>query len=189
MDPGARHHPAAAGGVAGISGGSGNGRPEQETVPGAASMPEPAPGVVPDSAPAPAPAPVSAPASVSEPNSGPDSAPESDSRTLPAGPGSAGESTPWPGPVSLPRPEGEPIAADAAPGPASTSPGFATAAVSAEWDVLAPVAPTGDERVDTALALLDDLRQAPVVEHVPVYDEVQRRLQDVLADIDDEEPA
>lgn len=73
--------------------------------------------------------------------------------------------------------------------PASTPPSFVAAAPSAEWDVLAPVAPTGDGRVDTALALLEDLRETPVVEHVPVYDEVQRRLQDVLADIDDEEPA
>jgi hypothetical protein len=52
-----------------------------------------------------------------------------------------------------------------------------------------PPEPTGDERVDAALARLGELTAAPVAEHVEVFEEVQRRLQDVLASIDqDAEP-
>jgi hypothetical protein len=47
--------------------------------------------------------------------------------------------------------------------------------------------PTGDERVDTALARLDELTAAPVADHVEVFEDVHRRLQDVLASVDHEE--
>jgi hypothetical protein len=50
--------------------------------------------------------------------------------------------------------------------------------------------PTGDERVDAALARFDELAAAPVADHVEVFEDVQRRLQDVLASVDhDERPA
>lgn len=47
--------------------------------------------------------------------------------------------------------------------------------------------PTGDSRVDTALARLQTLDAVPVGEHVAVYDEVNRLLQDALADLDEEQ--
>jgi len=46
---------------------------------------------------------------------------------------------------------------------------------------------TGDSRVDQALARLVALDQLPVTDHVPVYDEVNRLLQDALADLDEEQ--
>lgn len=48
-------------------------------------------------------------------------------------------------------------------------------------------ASTGDVRVDTALARLQTLDAVPVGEHVAVYDEVNRLLQDALADLDEEQ--
>jgi hypothetical protein len=51
-----------------------------------------------------------------------------------------------------------------------------------------PPEPTGDERVDAALDRLGGLAAAPVTAHVEVFEEVHRRLQDVLASVD-EEPA
>jgi hypothetical protein len=47
--------------------------------------------------------------------------------------------------------------------------------------------PTGDERVDAVLARFDDLAGTPVAGHVEVFEDVQRRLQDVLASVDHEE--
>lgn len=47
----------------------------------------------------------------------------------------------------------------------------------AEWE------PTGDPRVDDAVARLADLPGLPVDEHVAVFDEVARRLHDALAGI------
>jgi hypothetical protein len=47
-------------------------------------------------------------------------------------------------------------------------------------------APThGVAVVDEAVALLDGLADRPVAEHVPVLDEVHRRLQDALATLDE----
>ena len=48
-------------------------------------------------------------------------------------------------------------------------------------------APTGDARVDGALTRLQALDELPVAEHVGVYDEVNRLLQDALADLDEEQ--
>ncbi len=42
---------------------------------------------------------------------------------------------------------------------------------------------TGEPRVDDALARLTDLSDLPVDEHVPVFEDVQRRLHDTLADL------
>ena len=39
--------------------------------------------------------------------------------------------------------------------------------------------------VDTALARLEELAERPVAEHVAVYDEVHRLLQDALAALDE----
>lgn len=44
---------------------------------------------------------------------------------------------------------------------------------------------TGDARVDDALGRLGDLTALPVAEHLPVYEDVQRRLHDALADLDE----
>ena len=50
-------------------------------------------------------------------------------------------------------------------------------------------APTGDERVDAALSRFEKLAAAPVADHVEVFEDLQRRLQDVLASVDhDEQP-
>lgn len=44
------------------------------------------------------------------------------------------------------------------------------------------VEPTSDMRVDSALARMQDVRTLPTEEHIEVFDEVHRRLQDALAD-------
>jgi hypothetical protein len=43
---------------------------------------------------------------------------------------------------------------------------------------------TGDPRVDEAVATMASLDGAPVTDHVAVFDEVHRRLQDTLATLD-----
>jgi hypothetical protein len=52
-----------------------------------------------------------------------------------------------------------------------------------------PVEPTGDERVDEAVARLGELGGAPVSRHVEIFEDVHRRLQDVLAAIDEDAAA
>jgi hypothetical protein len=42
---------------------------------------------------------------------------------------------------------------------------------------------TGEPRVDAALAMLDELDELPVAEHARVFDEVHRRLEDVLGEL------
>ncbi len=44
--------------------------------------------------------------------------------------------------------------------------------------------PTGDPRVDAALIRLADVAHSPVDEHVSIYDDVHRRLQHALTDLD-----
>jgi hypothetical protein len=41
---------------------------------------------------------------------------------------------------------------------------------------------TSDLRVDSALARMQDVDNAPTEEHIEIFDEVHRRLQDALAD-------
>lgn len=48
---------------------------------------------------------------------------------------------------------------------------------------LATLPVTGEPRVDDALARLADLSALPVDEHVGVFEDVQRRLHDTLADL------
>jgi len=43
---------------------------------------------------------------------------------------------------------------------------------------------TGEPRVDAALAKLDDLAGMPVTEHRAVFEDVHRRLRDVLGELD-----
>jgi hypothetical protein len=43
---------------------------------------------------------------------------------------------------------------------------------------------TGDPRVDAAVARLAELDERPTAEHVEVYDDVHRRLQDALSRLD-----
>lgn len=49
--------------------------------------------------------------------------------------------------------------------------------------VLTTLPVTGEPRVDDALARLSDLGTLPVDEHVGVFEDVQRRLHDTLADL------
>jgi hypothetical protein len=44
--------------------------------------------------------------------------------------------------------------------------------------------PTGDERVDAAVTRLRDTADSPPEDHVAIYEDVHRRLQDTLADLD-----
>ncbi|XRQ15740.1 hypothetical protein ACN3XK_34140 [Actinomadura welshii] len=50
-----------------------------------------------------------------------------------------------------------------------------------EVPAVPPPEPTGDPRVDAALARLGELGARPVPEHVEVYEDVHQRLQDLLA--------
>jgi hypothetical protein len=46
------------------------------------------------------------------------------------------------------------------------------------------VGTTGDARVDAATARLEEIPDLPTPDHVAVYDDVHRRLQDALSDAD-----
>lgn len=48
--------------------------------------------------------------------------------------------------------------------------------------VAQPWTPTGDVRVDSAVELIGDLANIPVADHLAVFEDVHRRLQDTLAD-------
>ena len=48
---------------------------------------------------------------------------------------------------------------------------------------------TGEPRVDAALAGLDELDGRPVAEHRPIFEDVHRRLRDVLGELDTREPS
>jgi hypothetical protein len=53
-----------------------------------------------------------------------------------------------------------------------------------EFAALGDVPVTGEARVDAATARLDEVADLPTTDHVAVYDDVHRRLQDALADAD-----
>ena len=54
-----------------------------------------------------------------------------------------------------------------------------------EWEVLAGgTEPTGDARVDAAIDRLNAVRGTRTADHVAVYEDVHRQLQDALADLD-----
>jgi hypothetical protein len=48
---------------------------------------------------------------------------------------------------------------------------------------------TGEPRVDAALATLDELAGRPVTEHRAIFEDVHRRLRDVLGELDTREPS
>ena len=48
---------------------------------------------------------------------------------------------------------------------------------------------TGEPRVDAALARLGELAGRPVTEHRAIFEDVHRRLRDVLGELDTREPA
>ena len=52
-----------------------------------------------------------------------------------------------------------------------------------------PRSATGEPRVDAALARLDELDGRPVTEHRPVFEDVHRRLRDVLGELDTRDPS
>jgi len=51
-----------------------------------------------------------------------------------------------------------------------------------------PAPPTGDDRVDAALAGLSRLAGAPAEEHVVVFEEVHGRLRDILGEASEGAP-
>ena len=51
-----------------------------------------------------------------------------------------------------------------------------------------PVPPTGDDRVDAAVAGLSRLAGAPADEHVAVLEEVHGRLRDILGEVSEGTP-
>lgn len=55
------------------------------------------------------------------------------------------------------------------------------------YGLAAPPPPTGDTRVDEALARLSELARRPVAEHVEIFDDVRSRLHDVLASMIDQD--
>lgn len=72
----------------------------------------------------------------------------------------------------------------AADGPA---PGGRPAPDEPEFPAAEPPGPTGDPRVDAAMARLGELGARPVSEHVEIYEDVHRRLQELLASADQDE--
>jgi hypothetical protein len=67
-------------------------------------------------------------------------------------------------------------AADAASPASSANPAGTVAAAQRQ--------PTGEARVDQAMASLDELHRLPVTEHPPVFEQVHRRLREVLGELD-----
>ncbi|WP_207933938.1 hypothetical protein [Actinomadura sp. KC06] len=57
-----------------------------------------------------------------------------------------------------------------------------------EFPAVPPPDPTGDPRVDAAVARLGELGARAVPEHVEVYEDVHQRLQELLASADQDEP-
>jgi hypothetical protein len=68
---------------------------------------------------------------------------------------------------------------DDTPQPASADAGQTALSVAPE--------PTGISAVDTALGRLGDLENAPLDEHVVIFDAAQQQLHDALAELDDEQ--
>jgi hypothetical protein len=70
---------------------------------------------------------------------------------------------------------------DVAPAVEDGEPGL----IATQLDVL-DVEPTGDPRVDDALDRMRDLAGLPTADHVEIYEDVHRRLQGALTDLDPE---
>jgi hypothetical protein len=76
---------------------------------------------------------------------------------------------------------------DQEPGPVAWETGEGTGDVVPVPDALEPRPATGEPRVDAALARLDELAGRPVTEHRAVFEDVHRRLRDVLGELDSRE--
>ncbi|MFI0479802.1 hypothetical protein [Actinomadura sp. 9N215] len=57
-----------------------------------------------------------------------------------------------------------------------------------EFPAVPPPDPTGDPRVDAAVARLGELGARPVPEHVEIFEDVHQRLQELLAAADQDDP-
>jgi hypothetical protein len=57
-----------------------------------------------------------------------------------------------------------------------------------EHGIVVPLPPTGDDRVDSAVAGLSRLPDLPVDEHVTVLEEVHGKLRDILGDLGEGRP-
>jgi hypothetical protein len=68
-------------------------------------------------------------------------------------------------------------------GPAGAAAGSGVASSEAAAEAR-PLPQTGDPRVDDAMSRLAELADLPLAEHLPVYQDVHRRLYDALADVD-----
>jgi hypothetical protein len=85
---------------------------------------------------------------------------------------------------------GEPGADFEEPGADFEEPGADFEEPAEEFDVPPgePRPATGETRVDAALARLDDLAGRPVTEHRAIFEDVHRRLRDVLGELDTRQP-
>jgi hypothetical protein len=75
--------------------------------------------------------------------------------------------------------------------PAAEADGFPDAPAGLTADAEGPAelrSSTGEPRVDAALARLGELAGRPVTEHRAVFDDVHRRLRDVLGELDSRQP-
>lgn len=87
------------------------------------------------------------------------------------------------------RPPPAPRDPEAAPVPSASPPRAVPAgAVVAALDAVPPPEPTGEERVDAVLGRLTELAGLPVTDHVEIFEEVHRGLQEALTSVDQQTP-
>jgi hypothetical protein len=67
---------------------------------------------------------------------------------------------------------------------ADDGPDVADGDLAGDGEAAGPREATGEPRVDAALARLDELAGRPVTEHRAVFEDVHRRLRDVLGELD-----
>jgi hypothetical protein len=72
-------------------------------------------------------------------------------------------------------------------GPMADGSGSSSAVAGGPHGLATAPRPTGDTRVDEALARLSELSHKPVAEHVEIFDDVRSRLHDVLASMIDQD--
>jgi hypothetical protein len=76
---------------------------------------------------------------------------------------------------------------DQEPGPVAWEAGETAGGAVPVPEAAEPRPATGEPRVDAALARLDELAGRPVTEHRAVFEDVHRRLRDVLGELDSRE--
>ncbi|MFD0690793.1 hypothetical protein [Actinomadura fibrosa] len=106
---------------------------------------------------------------------------EASSGVSPGGTAPAPEGAPAPGRASAP--EGASVA-----GQASAPEGASAAEDVFRVEAVPAPEPTGDSRVDDAVARLADLPGRAVPDHVEIFEDVHQRLQELLASADQDEP-